>query len=72
MSMTTQDDGFMLSGDAMSATEPTADMPDSWPADDIARQGAKSGDEALYLELEGWEGPLDLLLVGFHQRLLPA
>ncbi len=60
--MTTNDDGFMLSGDAMSATEPTAEMPDSWPADDIARQGAKSGDESLYLELEGWEGPLDLLL----------
>ncbi|WP_299195150.1 ScpA family protein [uncultured Erythrobacter sp.] len=37
-------------------------MPDNWPADDVARQGAKSGDDALYLELDGWEGPLDLLL----------
>ncbi|MDJ0642556.1 MAG: ScpA family protein [Erythrobacter sp.] len=37
-------------------------MPESWPADEVARTGAKSGDEALYLELEGWEGPLDLLL----------
>ncbi len=62
MSMTSNDDGFMLSGDAMGAGEPTADMPDGWLADDVARQGAKSGEQALYLELEGWEGPLDLLL----------
>ncbi|MEM9501310.1 MAG: ScpA family protein [Pseudomonadota bacterium] len=37
-------------------------MPESWPADEVAQQGAKSGDKALYLELDGWEGPLDLLL----------
>ncbi|WP_390586627.1 segregation and condensation protein A [Erythrobacter sp. MTPC3] len=37
-------------------------MPDNWPQDDAARQGAKTGDKALYLELDGWEGPLDLLL----------
>lgn len=55
-------DGFMLTGGAAGAAEPTALMPDNWPADDAARQGAKSSDEALYLELDGWEGPLDLLL----------
>ena len=60
--MTTNDDGFMLAGDAMGSGEPAAEMPDSWPADEVARQGAKAGDEALYLELDGWEGPLDLLL----------
>ncbi|WP_337661476.1 segregation and condensation protein A [Erythrobacter sp. Alg231-14] len=37
-------------------------MPENWPPDDVPRQGAKSGDDALYLELDGWEGPLDLLL----------
>ncbi|MEP0393392.1 MAG: ScpA family protein [Erythrobacter sp.] len=36
-------------------------MPDGWD-DDPAKQGAKPGEEALYLELDGWEGPLDLLL----------
>ncbi|MCK0099735.1 segregation/condensation protein A [Qipengyuania sp. S6317L1] len=36
-------------------------MPDGWD-DDPAKQGAKAGEEALYLELDGWEGPLDLLL----------
>lgn len=56
------EDGFMLTGDSSVMGEPTAEMPDNWPADDVARQGAKSGDEALYLELDGWEGPLDLLL----------
>ncbi|QFT77030.1 Segregation and condensation protein A [Erythrobacter sp. THAF29] len=56
------DDGFMLSGDASGSGEPTADMPEIWPEDEIAKQGAKTGEEALYLELDGWEGPLDLLL----------
>jgi len=62
MSIEDTDDGFMLVGGSIGATEPTAEMPDNWPADDAARQGARSGDEALYLELDGWEGPLDLLL----------
>jgi len=35
---------------------------ETWPDDEVAKPGAKSGDEALYLELDGWEGPLDLLL----------
>ncbi|MCK0129065.1 ScpA family protein [Erythrobacter sp. F6033] len=47
--------GFMLTG---GSSEPTA----VWPEDEAAKQGAKSGDKALYLELDGWEGPLDLLL----------
>lgn len=55
------EDGFMLSGGSPLGAEPTAIMPDGWE-DDPARQGAKQGDEALYLELDGWEGPLDLLL----------
>jgi len=55
-------DGFMLSGGAMGKEEPGATMPDNWPPDDVPRPGAKSGDDALYLELDGWEGPLDLLL----------
>ncbi|KEO90363.1 chromosome segregation protein ScpA [Erythrobacter longus] len=45
----------------MNASEPGAIMPDGWD-DDPAKQGAKPGEEALYLELDGWEGPLDLLL----------
>lgn len=56
------DDGFMLAEQATRASEPTAEMPEDWPEDEVAKQGAKSGDEALYLELDGWEGPLDLLL----------
>ena len=61
------DDGFMLSGDAMGTAEPTADMPESWSEDENERHVGKSGDPndpngALYLELDGWEGPLDLLL----------
>ena len=55
-------DGFMLTGGAMGKDEPGAVMPENWPPDDVPRQGAKSGDDALYLELDGWEGPLDLLL----------
>lgn len=60
------DGGFMLSGEAIGTGEMTADMPKAWPEDETSRQtarlGAKSGDKALYLELDGWEGPLDLLL----------
>ncbi|MEP0191632.1 MAG: ScpA family protein [Erythrobacter sp.] len=37
-------------------------MPADWPNDDVTKPGAKAGEEALYLELDGWEGPLDLLL----------
>ena len=44
------DDGLML--------EVEADAADDW--DGIG--SAPSGDPALYLELDGWEGPLDLLL----------
>ena len=56
------EDGFMLTGDAAGAAEPTAELPQGWPEDEVRKQGAKAGDEALYLELDGWEGPLDLLL----------
>ena len=55
------EDGFMLTGDAAGAAEPTAEMPEGW-VDETGKQGARQGDEALYLELDGWEGPLDLLL----------
>lgn len=58
---TDREDGFMLTGDAAGASEPTAELPDGW-LDETGKQGAKQGDEALYLELDGWEGPLDLLL----------
>ena len=55
------EDGFMLTGDAASAAEPMAEMPEGW-VDETGKQGAKQGDAPLYLELDGWEGPLDLLL----------
>jgi len=45
-----QDDGLML--------EPLADGTDDWEGPGAA----PSRDPALYLELDGWEGPLDLLL----------
>jgi hypothetical protein len=36
---------------------------DSFGTDDwLPAASAPTGDEALYLELDGWEGPLDLLL----------
>ena len=63
--MTTVEDheeGFMLTGGALGAGEPTAQMPDAWPEDETGKQGARAGEDALYLELDGWEGPLDLLL----------
>ncbi|MEN9926444.1 MAG: hypothetical protein RL268_2570, partial [Pseudomonadota bacterium] len=34
----------------------------SLPDDEWQGVGAANTDEALYLELDGWEGPLDLLL----------
>ena len=37
-------------------------MSDSAFLFDEGAQDRTGGDEALYLELEGWEGPLDLLL----------
>ncbi len=60
--MTSNDGGFMLTGGSMGANDPTADMPADWPQDDATKRGAKTGEDALYLELDGWEGPLDLLL----------
>ena len=54
-------EGFMFTGGAGNAPEPTAIGADAWE-DETGKQGAKKGDEALYLELDGWEGPLDLLL----------
>ena len=58
---TDNNEGFMLTGGNMGEAEPHAIMPDGWD-DDPTKQGAKAGEEALYLELDGWEGPLDLLL----------
>jgi len=46
----TEDDGLLL--------EPVADAADDWDGPGAA----PTGDAALYLELDGWEGPLDLLL----------
>jgi segregation and condensation protein A len=48
--------GFMLTGDATARAEPTAE---SW---DEQAAPPKPADDKLYLELDGWEGPLDLLL----------
>jgi segregation and condensation protein A len=48
--------GFMLTGDAAARAEPTAE---SW---DEQAAPFKPADDKLYLELDGWEGPLDLLL----------
>lgn len=48
-------DGFMLSGDAADRAEPTVE---GWDEE----APAKPVDNKLYLELDGWEGPLDLLL----------
>ncbi|MEM6586705.1 MAG: hypothetical protein AAF692_13215, partial [Pseudomonadota bacterium] len=47
-------DGFMLTGDAAGRDEPTVE---SWDEQGLAKP---AGDK-LYLELDGWEGPLDLL-----------
>nr|WP_249172009.1 ScpA family protein [Erythrobacter sp. JK5] len=56
------DDGFMLGSDPLGDGEPAADIAEGWADDEIGQSGARSGDKALYLELDGWEGPLDLLL----------
>ncbi|MDY7097431.1 MAG: ScpA family protein [Pseudomonadota bacterium] len=54
-----QDDGgFMLVGGSANRPEPTAE---GW-SDDEARADPQNDPEKLYLELDGWEGPLDLLL----------
>ena len=60
--MSVSGEGFMLTGGAFGADEPTAQMPDGWQTDEATQRGAKTGEDALYLELDGWEGPLDLLL----------
>ena len=39
------EDGFMLTGDAAGAAEPTAEMPQGWPEDEVRKQGAKAGDD---------------------------
>lgn len=52
------EEGFMLTSAAPGAAEPAAE---GWGADE-PQPGARSADEPLYLELDGWEGPLDLLL----------
>jgi len=56
--MTATGEGFMLAGGGAGAPEPTAE---GWEEIDTPA-GAAAGDAALYLELDGWEGPLDLLL----------
>lgn len=56
------DEGFMLNGGAASGAEPMAELPDDWGDDSASAPGAKPDNDALYLELDGWEGPLDLLL----------
>lgn len=60
--MSNSEDGFMMSGDEGGKLEPTAEMPDDWAPDAPNDRGAAGSDKALYLELDGWEGPLDLLL----------
>ena len=49
-------DGFMLTGKAAQRAEPTAD---DWSEESAAKP---ADSDKLYLELDGWEGPLDLLL----------
>ncbi len=55
-------DGFMLTGGASGAGEPTADLPEGWAEDEDRGENRQGAQDALYLELDGWEGPLDLLL----------
>ncbi len=54
--------GFMLTGDAAGKAEPGTLIPDGWPDDLPAPQRKPDENDKLYLELDGWEGPLDLLL----------
>ncbi|MEO0590713.1 MAG: ScpA family protein [Pseudomonadota bacterium] len=51
------DSGFMLTGEAATREEPGAQ---GW--DDETPNPAGQGGNKLYLALDGWEGPLDLLL----------
>jgi len=60
--MTSSDDGFMLRGDDASRGEPSAVMPDGWGLEAEENRSSNANDKSLYLELDGWEGPLDLLL----------
>ncbi|MEE4289854.1 MAG: ScpA family protein, partial [Erythrobacter sp.] len=53
---TPADAGFMLTGQATTRPEPEV-----WDDADSADQPPRA-DDKLYLELDGWEGPLDLLL----------
>lgn len=62
MSMSEAEDGFMLTGGAGGAHEPTADLPEGWADEPDRGENREGADDALYLELDGWEGPLDLLL----------
>src|SRR3990167_2601211 len=41
---------------------PLPDSEDDWTGPAVDKAGEKGDDDALYLELDGWEGPLDLLL----------
>jgi segregation and condensation protein A len=52
----TTGEGFMLTGEAAGRAEPTAE---DWNYDGAPRPADPN---KLYLELDGWEGPLDLLL----------
>lgn len=58
--------GFMLTGEAATRAEPNVDEAgDAWPDEphtEMAARQDNAGDDKLYLELDGWEGPLDLLL----------
>ena len=56
------DEGFMLTGGSMRADEPTALMHEDWAENEDRRDAAKADESKLYLELDNWEGPLDLLL----------
>lgn len=47
-----------MTGDGLMLQDSAAAPGDEW----VAPGSAPTGDEALYLELDGWEGPLDLLL----------
>jgi len=59
--MTGEGDAFDALANPREGEEPLSGFADA--ADDWDGPGAAaSGDEALYLELDGWEGPLDLLL----------
>lgn len=60
--MSASDDGFMLSGGGSGLGEPTADLPEGWAEDEKRGDDRQGPKDALYLELDGWEGPLDLLL----------